>query len=263
MELWGDSALPTPPAVKIEDLVQEFSPPEPPKYEEEFEGESIPKKLMVSRIPEAVVREQHEKLEQARLEERRRVADELREKQSDIIWREHQARQRVTKLSEEAKERNETQKAKIWDEIDEKEKKIGRDFRRARENLEIAVRRQLAAVRERFGDVITSGSSLARRYGVQSLFTPQPVEVRIHLLRAVKTKLPKGVYVMMLTQYESLGGNPIAWSKVGVYGIGKSRAATTRPVKHYGRYFDRSMVFEDSCFALCPPRTMLKYVTPC
>ena len=59
---------------------------------------------------------------------------------------------------------------------------------------------------------------MARKYGVQSTYAPQPVEVRIHFLRAVKTKLPKGQYVMMLTQYESLGGNPIGWSKVGTYG---------------------------------------------
>jgi hypothetical protein len=124
--------------------------------------------------------------------------------------------------------------------------------------VERAIKKQLAAIRERFGEVLVHGSSLSRRYGLQSLMTPQPVEMRIHLLRAVKTKLPKGIYVMMLTQYESLGGNPIAWSKVGVYGIGKSRAATTRPVKHYGRYFDRAMTFEDSCFALCPPRSMMK-----
>lgn len=77
-------------------------------------------------------------------------------------------------------------------------------------------------------------------------------------MRAVKTKLPKGAYVLMLTQYESLGGKPLAWSKYGLYGIGPSMPAVTQPVKHYGRYFDRSMKFEDSVFALCPPRVSLR-----
>ncbi len=84
-------------------------------------------------------------------------------------------------------------------------------------------------------------------------------QMRIHMLRAVKTKLPKGAYVVMLTQYESLGGRPLTWSSVGLYGIGPTMPAVTRPCKHYGRYFDRVMKVEDSCFALCPPAASLKY----
>ena len=82
----------------------------------------------------------------------------------------------------------------------------------------MGVKRQLASIRENFGEMLMAGASLARKYAVQSTQAPQPVEVRIHFLRAVKTKLPKGKYVMMLTQYESLGGSPIGWSKVGTYG---------------------------------------------
>lgn len=77
-------------------------------------------------------------------------------------------------------------------------------------------------------------------------------------MRAVKDKLPKGSYVLMLTQYDAMGGNPLTWSNIGANGIGKIRPGITRIVKHQGRYFDRVMRFEDSCFALCPPRPMIK-----
>ncbi len=77
-------------------------------------------------------------------------------------------------------------------------------------------------------------------------------------MRAVKDKLPKGSYVLMLTQYDQLGGHPITWSQLGANGIGKMRPGITKAVKHQGRYFDRIVRFEDSCFALCPPRPRIK-----
>jgi hypothetical protein len=63
---------------------------------------------------------------------------------------------------------------------------------------------------------------------------------------------------MLVSQYDSLGGKPLWWSKIGPYGINEGMPGVTRPVKHYGRYFDRIMKFEDSIFTLCPPRCMLK-----
>lgn len=87
---------------------------------------------------------------------------------------------------------------------------------------------------------------------------PQPIEVRVHLMRGVKDKLPKGAYVLMLTQYDRLGGNPLVWSEIGANGIGKMRPGITKIVRHQGRYYDRVLRFEDSCFALCPPRPRIK-----
>jgi hypothetical protein len=82
--------------------------------------------------------------------------------------------------------------------------------------------------------------------------------MKIRNLRACKNKLPKGAYVLMLTQYDQLGGNPLIWSKLGGYGIGSDYPATTKPVKHYGRYFDRVLKVDGSVFALCPPKKQLR-----
>jgi hypothetical protein len=90
--------------------------------------------------------------------------------------------------------------------------------------------------------------------------SPQPIEMKIHVLRACKNRLSKGAYVLMLTQYERLGGRPLMWSKLGAYGIGSTMPATTHPVKHYGRYFDRVLTVEDSVYALCPSHAELKLV---
>jgi hypothetical protein len=82
--------------------------------------------------------------------------------------------------------------------------------------------------------------------------------MKIRNLRACKNKLPKGAYVLMLTQYDQLGGNPLIWSKLGSYGIGPDYPATTKPVKHHGRYFDRVLKVDGSVYALCPPKKLLR-----
>lgn len=82
--------------------------------------------------------------------------------------------------------------------------------------------------------------------------------MRVHLLRAVKNKLPKGSYVIVLSQYDRLGGNPMTWSTIGSYGIDKDKPGATRPFRHQGRFFDRVLRVEDSVFALCPPNEQLR-----
>jgi hypothetical protein len=94
-------------------------------------------------------------------------------------------------------------------------KSIARQFRKARSQLEETLRSQEASVLEKYGKLSVRETALSRKYVVRSRHFPQPIEVRIHLLRAIKTKLPKGAYLCMLTQYESLGGRPLCWSKTG------------------------------------------------
>ena len=62
----------------------------------------------------------------------------------------------------------------------------------------------------------------------------------------------------MLTQYDSIGGRPLSWSKIGSIGIGHLRPGLTKISRHGGRFFDRILRVEDSCYALCPPRPLLK-----
>ena len=250
---WDDLSLPTPPEV----IEPQFMPPPVPAFETEFDEESKEKTLVVSSVPVQLVNKQKQLMELAILDDQRKSTAELRAKESDVIWREHLARQRVIRMEDEAKLRLAVEKQKILVETDEKKKKIGRDFKRATERLNSEIQQQLVYIRERFGEVLIAGATLARRYGVQSTKAPQPVEVRIHCLRAVKTKLPKGSYVMMLSQYESLGGGSIAWSKF-TYGIGDFKSAATRPVKHFGCFYDREVVIEDSVYCLCPPKHMLR-----
>lgn len=89
---------------------------------------------------------------------------------------------------------------------------------------------------------------------------PQPVEIRMHCLRAVRDRLPRGEYVMLASLAERLGGRVMKWQKsrdndgdgnsedsIGTDG-GDTRPAATRPVKHGGRYFDRELRFDQNVY---------------
>lgn len=234
--------------------LEEFVPPEPPTYEEEYAEESKDRKVVLGKIPKEKVREQKDILKTKLYEERSKAMEAIKAKERDVMWREHLASKRVKELEDAAREKAAVERIKSANTRLDREKKLAREFRRARESLESCVQRQGALLGEVFGELDQhSQMSMARKMFVKSVQLPQPVEVRVHLMRAVKNKLPKGAYCIMLTQYDSLGGHALAWSKLGSHSIGDEFPATTRAVKHHGRYFDKTMKFEDSCFALCPP----------
>lgn len=231
-------------ATGAEDYLREFS---------ESAGKSL---LEVSHVPEEIIHRRRDELEAAFAAEQRAATEERLRQEAELVWREHGARVRVRDLEAAMWERLAVEKRKMAEVAAEREQILSWQFRKAREYLEEGLMKQLGEIRERFGEI--SADRAARMYEVFSSQKPNPIEIRIHLLRAVKNKLPKGAYVVMLTQYDKLGGSPLKWSKIGSFGMNIHSPGVTRPVKHYGRYFDRVMRVEDSVFALCPPRRDLK-----
>jgi hypothetical protein len=237
------------------DPLQEFIPPNPPTYEEEYAQESKDNKVVLGKIPKEKVREQKDVLKTKLYEERAKTIEVIKSKERDVIWREHLAMERVKQMEDESREKMANERVKLAKVRIDRERRMAREFRRAREALETSVQRQGAVLGEVFGELDAhSQRSMARKMYVKSTLLPQPVEFRVHVLRAVKNKLPRGAYTLMVTQYDCLGGRALSWSTIGSHSIGEGFPATTRAVKHAGRYFDKSIKFEDSCFALCPAK---------
>lgn len=70
---------------------------------------------------------------------------------------------------------------------------LHRGFRAAEEGLRGSLAAQAAEVQARFGR-LEPGRAGLRQLRVEWSRQPQPVEVRLHRLRAVKNKLPSGRY---------------------------------------------------------------------
>jgi hypothetical protein len=226
------------------------------EYLKEFESSAGQALVEILHVPEDLIQQRRDEMEALYAHEQRKAAEARMQEEAALIWREHRARVRVQDLETAMWSKLHAEKQKLADATAEREQKLSWQFRKAREDLETGLTSQLGEIREKFG--VLTADKAARMYDVVSSQKPHPIEMRVHLLRAVKNKLPKGAYVLMLTQYDRLGGMPLTWSKIGSFGMNIHCPGVTRPIKHYGRYFDRAMRVEDSVFALCPPRRDLK-----
>mmetsp|Transcript_18910 Transcript_18910/g.31567 ORF Transcript_18910/g.31567 Transcript_18910/m.31567 type:complete len:1169 (-) Transcript_18910:236-3742(-) len=229
-----------------------------PDYVGAFSESSKPQKMTVSKVPQDLVVQQMKEREEVEAKMRYTELDKVKKVEGDLLYREHVARQRVQELETVSKQRLRAEKEKMHIDFVQREYNLERDFKRAREEMETFLEKKHTVLKEEVGDLEQGKDSIGRRFKVDWTLAPQPVEMRVHTLRAAKNKLPKGAYCLMLTQYDRLGGRPLCWSKLGAYGIGTSAPATTKPFKHYGRFFDRALHVEDSMYALCPPKPDLK-----
>lgn len=225
---------------------------------EDFTMQSKSVSLVISKLPEEVILKKKKQLDAEVVAEKRRDAQDNIKSQANLLYLENEARERVHRLQEKASDKVRKEKEAMVAEMFSREAAIGREFRRAREVLESDLKKEQAFLMEKHGTLLSGEQSISRRFDIKWTVCPQPIEMRIHVMRAVKNKLPKGSYVVMLTQFDRLGGKPLVWSVSGAYGISKDRPATTRPFKHHGRFFDRVLKVEDSTFALCPPAERLK-----
>ncbi|XP_078147669.1 uncharacterized protein ofcc1 [Centroberyx gerrardi] len=77
----------------------------------------------------------------------------------------------------------------------------------------------------------------------------QPVEVCVRCLRAVRDKLPRGLYSVSVALHSRLGGPALAWCSVKEQ---QQWDATTEPVEHRGRFHDTDLHFNQSLFMILP-----------
>jgi hypothetical protein len=154
MEFWEDAHI-----INFNSEEKLLGSTEPPVVETtaegDFETEYIPVNVSVSRIPEQVVAEQKEKIQLSLYDEQSKIADNIKRKEVDVIWREHLARERLTTLEEEARTRIDSERDKLVELSRQRDVLLGKDFRKMREELEAGLRRQQGAVKENFGQMVT------------------------------------------------------------------------------------------------------------
>lgn len=237
----------------------EDTPKEPLPHD--FHADSAPaQSLLVKRVPAEEYERRRQLKEEQRLAELTKAADDYAKRELDLAWREQSARQRIATCSREAATQRARARAIDISEHVARERGLRRRFALARDRLLSKVRAQHGYIRERFGHLLSGSSVAARRYQVNWELLPRPVELRLHMIRAVKDRLPRGQYVVLLSMEDRLAGRPLRWSKIHSYtgaGFG-TFPAVTKPVKHRGRFHDLKLRISQSVFALCPSRYELQ-----
>lgn len=269
--LLSDAPLPPPPDLPgFENLVAEASearaaadPPTAPRYVEEYREGVGRSSLIVNSVGVEEVEARERELELERLVATREEANIYRAREVNLLHREDRARQRVAEVERAALQAVNAERRAVIDHSNARERALMPAFARARAGIEAVIRAQEGRVREVFGELGPGETIGARRFRVDWRGMPQPVEIRLHCIRAVRDRLPRGSYLMLSSMAEHLGGRVVRWKKGKYFNHcddlenvgGDSRPTASLPVKHGGRYFDRELRIDQSVYQLCPSKS--------
>ncbi|KAL1006386.1 hypothetical protein UPYG_G00071700 [Umbra pygmaea] len=128
-------------------------------------------------------------------------------------------------------------------------------FQRAQSQLLKALRERRGEVIAKYGEMTEAASTAAPPWARDSVLswqvewsrTPQPVELRIRCLRAVRDKLPRGRYCITVALHSRMGGPNLTWSR-----LKEEWAGVTVPVEHGGHFYDTEMHVNQSLFTTLP-----------
>jgi hypothetical protein len=222
-----DEIIPAPRLLELHDVVldlrRRIDTESVPDYMDLFEQQVPAQEVVIAKIPVEEIEKKEKIIEEVRVRQAEEEAGKYKKREMDLAWREHLSRRRLLELEREARDRINEKKRRVIEENMAHERALQRLFIAAKERLEKLIYSQKAHFTEKYGVLETGELATGRRFLINWDHEPQPIEMRIHQMRAVKNKLPAGRYCLLLTPYERLGGNPIYWSK-----LVSRRAADTR-----------------------------------
>ncbi len=225
-------------------------------YLASFEQEVLAREdvLMVGAISVEQAEEQEAILERERLAALMEAAKEQKARLEQVELRERLAKARVQRDMEMRRKearRIELQR-KDAERIRAEEHKML--FRRAEEQLKYKLEMRKAEVTTRFGTLRSEkqeyGGFKGRKWLVDWERTPQPVKLRLDVIRGAKDKIPQGRYVMVVSLYDRLCGSELRWSQLK----GQAYNCSTLPVIHEGRYHDAELRFNQSVYIVVPSK---------
>jgi hypothetical protein len=147
------------PSATIDDVdISGLQTPSIADYQEELDQTIEESGLTISKIPESIINEQRARKEETLIRERQIAIDRIKAKEIDVLWREHQARERL--ITEEKKNLDKLgqERAAVIDLAVEKHRAMEKDFKAAREDLEQYLKQQKARIQDKFGQVSFSDS---------------------------------------------------------------------------------------------------------
>ncbi|KAI2649175.1 hypothetical protein H4Q32_020396 [Labeo rohita] len=116
-----------------------------------------------------------------------------------------------------------------------------------------SLRQRQAEVINQYGEIIEETENTKPldiesdlHWQVEWTRTPEPIEVLVLCLRAVREKLPRGLYSLSVSLQTRLGGRTLRWSRMQE----QQWVGRTEPVEHQGRYFDIELNINQSLYML-------------
>eukprot|EP00163_Fabomonas_tropica_P004964 TRINITY_DN1442_c0_g1_i3.p1 TRINITY_DN1442_c0_g1~~TRINITY_DN1442_c0_g1_i3.p1 ORF type:complete len:1066 (+),score=331.44 TRINITY_DN1442_c0_g1_i3:1132-4329(+) len=223
-------------------------------YLDRFDEVMKPETLLVGSISVEEAERQEQEMEQQRIAAAIEKAREDKLRQEDLEQRERLARHRILTEQEaariEARRRQRQRAAREQIQADQ----IKKVFQKAEAKLKNKLTQRQAEIQTKYGELRSSaqeyGGFKGRKWLVDWEHTPQPVMIRLDTARAIKDKVPKGRYVLVVSLYDRLGGNELRWSNLHK----QSYDGSTVPVRHSGAFHAQEIKFNQNVFIVCPAK---------
>lgn len=219
----------------------------------EFDAEAAAEEVVIGLLPEEELAAREKQLAAARAAEEAEAARKQAAREQAVREKEAAARLRIAQEAKTLQSRLDNRAVEAEAAEAAGQATLHRAFRAAEASLQSKLEAQQALVAERYGRLVP-GRAAERELRIDWAKLPQPVELRVLRVRAVKNKLPSGRYVMLCTLYDRLGGNPLRWTKIGHNGGSSdgSRPGATTAVRHRGRFYDTELPFNQCVYAVAP-----------
>ncbi|RHY35132.1 hypothetical protein DYB32_000356 [Aphanomyces invadans] len=230
-------------------------------YVEDFDGVIPAAEVVVASIPLEVVQQRELELEQARIKRAQDEAKEFQMRETLLAYKEQKARDRLAEAAAEHTKKMAAKELQSLHVVKLQSQSLWHVYHQAETHLKNVLTRQQAHVENTYGTMSVAPTShlhAQRRYRTEWAFIPQPIEIHVHMLRAVKDKLPQGHYVLLATLYDRLGGSPITWSVAGDRGVGSSLPGLTTPLIHRGHFYNTELHVDQNVYVVCPPQQELR-----
>ncbi|OQR96964.1 hypothetical protein ACHHYP_12840 [Achlya hypogyna] len=223
-----------------------------PSYVDRFDTVVPAAEVVVGSIAPEALAAQEAELEAARVRLALAEAQTFVERESLLARKEQQTRARLDAQAHAHKRELARREQQSLHVMQLQAKKLAHVFHQAEGHMKNVLGQQQAHVRDTYGDARANVPIQTRRYRTEWARIPQPLELRVHMLRAPKDKLPQGHYVLLATLYDRLGGVPISWGVAGDRGVGVDYPGITKPIFHRGQFFNTELRVEQSVFVVCP-----------
>eukprot|EP00696_Hemimastix_kukwesjijk_P018737 gnl/Hemi2/7696_TR2651_c0_g1_i1.p1 gnl/Hemi2/7696_TR2651_c0_g1~~gnl/Hemi2/7696_TR2651_c0_g1_i1.p1 ORF type:complete len:1080 (-),score=411.10 gnl/Hemi2/7696_TR2651_c0_g1_i1:189-3428(-) len=211
--------------------------------------------IVVGNLSVEMAEKQEALLEEERISTALLEAEMHRKRQEMLIERETRARRAVQVHYEEIEKKQHELTAQKVERDRMRERQVQRAFRLAEDALHYNIKQTSGQLQTRMtADRATwKKTDMKRRvYKIEYEATPQPAEVRLHMLRAVKDKCMEGRYVVLVSMCEHLGGEPLHWLGEKVNRREERWKGATHPFRHKGRFFDIEMRIHQTIHMSCP-----------
>ncbi|XP_038664415.1 uncharacterized protein LOC119972157 [Scyliorhinus canicula] len=235
---------------KILGLRQEVESEAIPPYVEQFEESVKDDVILVGSLSLEQARDQRQRFLSAHMDCRSLEKHLVLLEKLSVKTQEAEAKERVMAFV-----RKKTKGAKSREEVNpEPSESLEESLHAA---FQIAENQVLEALEKRRGEVMAMYGDLTEvkrqysgmqghRWKVEWSGTPQPVQIHLKCLRAVKDKLPKGQFILRISLCSGLGGHPLRWSN----SQDEDWAGTTLPVHHDGNFYNIQLSFDQSIAAV-------------